>query len=102
LKDIDKSKLIENNRITVICEESCQYDVDYSFYGFNIYSEDSSICRSAFYEELIDEDGGMFNIEIVKGLDTYIEGPQRVMKCNPEEKRERTNLAYKLHKMIDN
>ena len=57
----------EGSKTNVYCAESCRFKEAFAFYGHKAYSGDSSICRAAFYEEVISMKGGGFVLQAEPG-----------------------------------
>jgi len=51
----------------VYCAEGCQFKIKYKFWGGPTFSGDSAICRSAFWQGLITEAGGEFELKYQSG-----------------------------------
>ena len=76
MNNVDKLQNVKiGDTYRVFCKESCN-DQSYVIYGFKIYDSDSSICKSGYQMDQIQEHGGVFEIKIVKGLEVYQQGEQ--------------------------
>jgi len=85
-----------DDKTKVFCSHSCKNMSEYEFYGNDIFSGDSSICRSAYYKNIISEDGGEFIIQVLKGEKEYLKGAKSNPVCYPEDKNEPFSISYKL------
>ena len=66
----DNIDLSIDKKLTVNCSENCiNYDVP--VYGTNLYSEDSSICKSAFHSMKLSSNGGLVTMIIKEGTKHY-------------------------------
>jgi len=95
--EIDKKY---NSKTKVYCSESCQFKEKYPFYGNDEYSGDSSICRAAFYQDIISDNGGEFEIEVLPGKQRYKAGPAKKTSCDPQEKSIAFETSFKLIELI--
>lgn len=66
----DNLDLSIDKKLTINCSENCiNYDVP--VYGTNLYSEDSSICKSAFHSMKLSSNGGLVTMIIKAGTKHY-------------------------------
>eukprot|EP00916_Digyalum_oweni_P004592 GHVL01008121.1.p1 GENE.GHVL01008121.1~~GHVL01008121.1.p1 ORF type:complete len:966 (-),score=145.56 GHVL01008121.1:2750-5647(-) len=63
----------KGDRALVMCPQGC-VEKDHAVFGSGIHSGDSSVCRSAIFEGVITNSGGEVEIEVVSGLQMYLDG----------------------------
>lgn len=70
----DQFNSIVNTNIIVLCPLGCDSEKynHVSVYGSKgVYSDNSGICRAAIHADVIDSKGGLVNVTIESGLDSY-------------------------------
>eukprot|EP00801_Mesodinium_rubrum_P000570 Mrub_00570.p1 GENE.Mrub_00570~~Mrub_00570.p1 ORF type:complete len:994 (-),score=156.45 Mrub_00570:49-2940(-) len=86
------------SKTMVYCEESCKTYVYNRIYGKDkVYSSDTHICRAAYYEEIIGEDGGFVVIEFGKGKEKFEAGREK-FGITPEPRLENDSASLILSK----
>lgn len=71
-EDIQKKGFQAGDEFMVGCMENCVKEMnDLNIYGSLEYSDDSSICLSAFHGGSLDPDGGDFMVKVDKPVATY-------------------------------
>jgi len=78
-KKFDDILVKPGTKIDIICPESC-VNTDAPVYGSNIYSKDSSLCKSAYHSGLINSSGGRVTISIDNPIDSYTSSLRKGIK----------------------
>ncbi|MCQ2818886.1 MAG: PA14 domain-containing protein [archaeon] len=72
---LDGIKLKVGKKLKIHCVESCK-ESSYKIYGLGTYASISAICKAAYHSGALNTDGGIFELIMNKGLNSYSSATQ--------------------------